>query len=59
MERERESETTGLCDQLGKGNMRKGRVGNLKIILILETSWIVLPCPEMQTLGRKLVFWGR
>lgn len=36
-------ETTGLCDQLGIESVRKGRVGDFKVILILETSWRVLP----------------
>lgn len=49
----------GLCDLLDIQNVTRAGVGGLKAILILETGWMVLPWPKMQSWGKKDNFWGR
>lgn len=51
--------TVGLCDELDIENVTRAGVGDLKDILILETGWMVLPWPEMQSWGKKANFWER
>ena len=39
--------------------MRKGRVGDLEVVLILEAGWLLSPWPEMLSLGRNSSALGK